>query len=179
MAMVVGVCGAVLAYSSLPSKIKNNERRASYWQIWRNTLSPSQALDYAAYSDLIQQLGFGLSPAECHGGLAGLLCATDTITSEQWTQELLAPRAAGAPLHMADEASAMRRLYDHTVEGHDDVDYGFALAMPDEQHPLHELAEALAQWRQGFLCGLSLGGIQVQAKLPGDVNEVMQDMSEI
>ena len=142
-------------------------------------MSPSQALDYAAYSDLFQQLGFGLSPAECHGGLAGLLCATDTITSEQWTQELLAQRAAGAPLHMADEASALRRLYEHTVEGLDDVDYGFALALPDEQHPLHERAEALSQWCQGFLWGLALGGIQDQAKLPGDVNEVMQDMAEI
>lgn len=140
-------------------------------------MSPSQALDYAAYTNLFQQLG--LLPAECHGGLAGLLCATDTIDGEQWTQELLAQRTTDATPQVGDEATALRRLYEHTVDGLEDVDYGFTLLLPDEEQPLHERAEALSQWCQGFLWGLGLGGIQEQAKLPGDVNEVMQDMAEI
>lgn len=141
-------------------------------------MSASPALDYAAYSNLFQQLGFGLSPAECHGGLVGLLCAVEGIDNARWSQEIFAERAEGVIAQVGDEA-ALRNFYERTVEGLEDVDYGFTLVLPDEGWPLHERAEALSQWCQGFLWGLGLGGIQDQARLPGDVNEVMQDMAEI
>lgn len=140
------------------------------------TSSP-QVLDYETYATLFQQLGLGMSPAECHGGLTGLLCATDTINNEQWVQELLSERSSGPAA--LDDLSAVRRIYEITANDLEDADYSFRLLLPQDESPLHERAEALSQWCQGFLWGLGLGGIQEQAKLPGDVNEVMQDMSEI
>lgn len=139
--------------------------------------SSQQGLDYEAYTTLFQHLSLGLTPAECHGGLTGLLCATDTINSDQWTQDVLAERSAGQT--PAADVSAVRRIYQTTVDELEDADYSFGLFLPDDQNPLHVRAEALSQWCQGFLWGLGLGGIQDKAKLPGDVNEVMQDMSEI
>lgn len=140
--------------------------------------------DYDAYATLFQKLGLELAPAEAHGGLAGLLCATDTVTVEQWIAELM----AGKPTIMLaddgvtgadDDTPTLRRLYELTTDQLEDPDYGFTLLLPDDAHPLAERAEALSQWCQGFLWGLGLGGIQDEAKLPGDVNEVMRDMSEI
>lgn len=140
--------------------------------------------DYDAYAALFQKLGLELAPAEAHGGLAGLLCATDTVTVEQWIAELMAGKptimladdgVAGAD----DDTPTLRRLYELTTDQLEDPDYGFTLLLPGDAHPLAERAEALSQWCQGFLWGLGLGGIQDEAKLPGDVNEVMRDMSEI
>lgn len=136
----------------------------------------SQAPDFSVYATLFEQWGLGLSPAECQGGLAGLLCATDTINSEQWAQELLTQRPSPPE---AGEIAALRQLYEATLDQLEDAEYGFTLLLPGEERPLHERAEALSEWCQGFLWGLGLGGMQDQAKLPGDVNEVMQDMAEI
>ncbi len=145
------------------------------------TAAPSP-LDYDAYDSLFQRLGLGLEAAECHGGLAGLLCATDTVGPEQWAAELLAgkpqldvadtPAAAGA-------APSLLSLYETTADLLESPDYGFTLLLPADDHSLARRAEGLSQWCQGFLWGLGLGGIQDQAKLPGDVNEVMRDMAEI
>ena len=142
-------------------------------------ISDQQALDYASYAALFPIWGLALSPAECHGGLAGLLCATDTISSAQWADEVLAERAAAPDGSTADAITALRGLYDATVDQLEDAEYGFTLLLPADTESLAERAEALSQWCQGFLWGLGLGGIQDEAKLPGDVNEVMRDMSEI
>lgn len=146
------------------------------------TAAPSP-LDYEAYDSLFQRLGLGLEPTECHGGLTGLLCATDTVGPEQWAAELLAGTpnldAADTPYAAPAAAPSLRGLYETTADALEDPDYGFTLLLPDDDQPLPQRAEGLSQWCQGFLWGLGLGGIQDQAKLPGDVNEVMQDMAEI
>lgn len=113
--------------------------------------------DYDAYATLFQGLGLELAPAEAHGGLAGLLCATDTVTVEQWIAELMAGKptimladdgVAGAD----DDTPTLRRLYELTTDQLEDPDYGFTLLLPGDAHLLAERAEALSQWCQGF-CG--------------------------
>lgn len=143
-----------------------------------NSLTLTQhAIDYEDYTALFQRMGLSLSLTECHGGLTGLLCATDTINSDKWTRDVLTESSVGpAP---ADDLSAIRRIYEATINELEDADYSFRLLLPPDESPLHTRAEALSLWCQGFLWGLGLGGIQDTAKLPGDVNEVMQDMAEI
>ncbi|MEK7321882.1 MAG: UPF0149 family protein [Pseudomonadota bacterium] len=147
-------------------------------------MSSAPPFDYDAYVTLFEGLALELTPAECHGGLTGLLCATDTVGAEQWIAELMAGKptimladdgVAGAD----DDTPTLRRLYEITTDRLEDPDYGFTLLLPADAHPLAERTETLSQWCQGFLWGLGLGGIQDEAKLPGDVNEVMRDMSEI
>ncbi|HUN71314.1 MAG TPA: UPF0149 family protein, partial [Steroidobacteraceae bacterium] len=40
-------------------------------------------------------------------------------------------------------------------------------------------AEALAQWCQGFLYGLGSGAVQDAGSLPGDLGEIVRDLTEI
>jgi uncharacterized protein YgfB (UPF0149 family) len=53
------------------------------------------------------------------------------------------------------------------------------LLLPGEEAALPERADALGSWCQGFLLGLSLGGVQDIGKLPGDAAEVVRDMVEL
>ena len=147
-------------------------------------------IDFASIDKLFHGLGLGLDPAECHGSLCGLLCASDAVTGPVWVDRVLAgdpelpgvesPSAHG-PGAAANYAPAalLLDLYKDTVEDLNDPEYGFSLLLPDDDEPLPQRVEELSRWCQGFLLGLGLGGVQEQTKLPGDSHEVMRDFAEI
>lgn len=51
--------------------------------------------------------------------------------------------------------------------------------LPEDEASLDTRAVALAQWCQGFLYGLGGSAIQDTNGLPGDVGEIVRDLSEI
>ncbi len=55
----------------------------------------------------------------------------------------------------------------------------FAPLLPDDDEPLAERATALAQWCQGFLYGLGTGRLNSIDELPGEVGEIVHDLTEI
>lgn len=144
-------------------------------------------IDFAGIDRLFRQLGLGLDPAECHGSLCGLLCASDAVQGKAWVNQVLAgrldlPGAEAPPLQGGAEGEGhtlLLILYKDTAGCLDDPEYGFSLLLPGDDEPLAQRVEALSRWCQGFLLGLGLGGVQDQAKLPGDSHEVMRDFVEI
>jgi len=144
-------------------------------------------IDFASIDSLFHQLGLGLDPAECHGGLCGLLCASDTVTGAAWVNQVLAgrldlPEAEPPPLQggaHGEGHALLLILYKETAGQLDDPEFGFSLLLPDDEVPLSQRAESLSRWCQGFLAGLGFGGVQDQSKLPGDCHEVMRDFAEI
>ena len=144
-------------------------------------------IDFASIDSLFHQLGLGLDPAECHGSLCGLLCASDAVKGAAWVNQVLSgrldfPAAEAPPLQAGargEEHALLLILYKETAGQLDDPEYGFSLLLPDDSVPLAQRAESLSRWCQGFLAGLGLGGVQDQSKLPGDSHEVMRDFVEI
>jgi len=55
----------------------------------------------------------------------------------------------------------------------------FELLLPEDEAPLDSRTVALAQWCQGFLYGLGGSAIQDAGGLPGEVGEIVRDLSEI
>jgi uncharacterized protein YgfB (UPF0149 family) len=51
--------------------------------------------------------------------------------------------------------------------------------LPEDDAAVEERVEALGQWCQGFLLGISAGGLKDLDKLPGDSGEILRDMVEI
>jgi hypothetical protein len=51
--------------------------------------------------------------------------------------------------------------------------------LPEDAESIDTRAAALAQWCQGFLYGLGAGAAQDAASLPGDVGEIVGDLTEI
>lgn len=134
-------------------------------------------MNQANYTDIQRVLSAERSladAAEAHGTLAGCLCATIGYRFEDWLLEIL-PEGRAQPL----AAQALRDLYAETAEALEGSDMEFELLLPEDVHSINARTEALAQWCQGFLYGLGTSAIQDVNGLPGDVGEIVRDLTEI
>jgi len=112
--------------------------------------------------------------AEAHGTLTGSLCAAVGYRFEDWMHEIL-------PEGRADELStaSLRQLYLDTagsLEGHE---MQFELLLPEDEQPIDSRTIALGQWCQGFLYGLGTSALQDASALPGEIGEIVRDLTEI
>ncbi len=112
--------------------------------------------------------------AEAHGTLAGCLCAAIGYRFEDWLQEIL---PEGQPQPLARET--LRGLFVDTAGALEGPEMDFDLLLPADEQPLDARTEALAQWCQGFLYGLGTSVIHDAGGLPGDIGEVVRDLTEI
>ena len=118
-----------------------------------------------------------LSAAEAQGCLCGALCVLPQFSLAKWVQELLPEDAAEAALH-ADPV--LQQLHMQTVTTLAGDDMTFAPLLPTDNAVMSERITALAQWAQGFLYGFGIGlPEQLHQTLPGDIPEVLKDLSEI
>lgn len=112
--------------------------------------------------------------AEAHGTLAGSLCAGGGYRFEDWLLEIL-PEGRAQPL----AAATLQELYSETTGSLRAPDMEFDLLLPEEAQSIDARTAALAQWCQGFLYGLGSGAAQDAAGIPGDVGEIVRDLTEI
>lgn len=126
----------------------------------------------------LDQLGSALSPSECQGSLVGLLSATGKADAAMWMAQL-APEAETGDLLAREAQKALMELFDQTVQQMNDPGLEFEpLLLPDDE-PIGERVEALGEWCQGFIMGLTEGGVREIEKLPGDAGEVVRDLVNI
>lgn len=126
------------------------------------------------------RLGNESSPFEAHGMLCGVLCAKGDIDVEEWlslTMDGFAAIAQGDLL--AEEASeSLRGFFLATVAALEDNHLKFYPLLPEGGSEMIRL-EAVAQWAQGYLLGLSLAGIQHFSDYSPDVVEFVETMASI
>jgi yecA family protein len=131
----------------------------------------------ANYTDIQQALSQARSlteAAEAHGTLAGCLCATVAYRFEDWLLEILPEGRADA-----DTTEALRDLFQRTSDALAESDMEFAPLLPEDEQPISTRAAALGQWCQGFLYGLGASALQDATQLPGEVGEIVRDLTEI
>lgn len=112
--------------------------------------------------------------AEAHGTLTGSLCSAPEYRFEDWLLDILPEGEARPP-----GAHVLRALYRCTAGALAGPEMGFDLLLPDDGRPIIERAGALALWCQGFLYGLGLGVLRDAAHMPGEVSEIVSDITEI
>src|SRR5687768_1570777 len=131
----------------------------------------------ANYAD-IQQVLVGerslTDAAEAHGTLAGSLCTAPAYRFEDWLLEILPEGRA-----TAESTSALRELFTGTHEALVGEMLEFEPLLPEDTQPIDERTTALAQWCVGFLYGLGSSALPDASKLPGEVGEVVRDLTEI
>jgi uncharacterized protein len=125
-------------------------------------------------NNALEQLATSYDAEECHGTLTGMFCANSGLQLEDWlsgidTQGTVLPQEA---------QETMRVLYTVTREQLNDSVLDFHPLLPDDDVDVVERVEALGQWCQGFLLGLSSGKVEFD-KLPDDSGEILRDMLEI
>ncbi len=111
---------------------------------------------------------------ECHGTLVGMFCANSDLKLEEWLPEIEAQGVLLSP----ELGEILRVLYTVTREQLNDSMLDFHPLLPDDDNGVAEHVEALGQWCQGFLLGLSTGEVEME-NLPDDSGEILRDLLEI
>ena len=152
------------------------------------TDTPSTSLlDYEGIQSLLDTVA--ANAAETHGTLCGLLCTANRLDPLSWADDVLAGKLEMPKIASSDVVSetltsdgprsALVALFQQTAMQMDDPEFGFYPFLPGAEAPLAERADTLAAWCQGFLYGLTLGGVEGEDALPVQAREVVQDISEI
>jgi uncharacterized protein YgfB (UPF0149 family) len=133
-----------------------------------------QSANYTDIQQVLSQARSLTDAAEAHGTLAGCLCATVAYRFEDWLLEILPEGRADAIT-----TEALRELFQGTWNALCESGMEFAPLLPEDEQPISARAEALGQWCQGFLYGLGTSALQDATQLPGEIGEVVRDLTEI
>lgn len=143
-------------------------------------------VSHADLSHCLEVLGADAGASEIHGQLVGLLCAQGNVPDAEWIKYAISGVTGGDTKLVVskDQVTALLAVKKNTVASLNDSDLDFDLLLPEPEdgdavHVLGEQVTALSQWCQGFLFGLSQGGVEDVQSLPEDASEVVLDMVEI
>lgn len=126
----------------------------------------------------LRRVGAEIGASECQGMLAGWLCADGSLVRDAWLRQLVVVDIAGnAPAREAcDTLDALRKAM---VAQLNDPLLEFQPLLPDDAIPLAARVAALGEWCQGFLMGMTLGGVKDLGQLPGDGGEAVHDLVQL
>lgn len=130
--------------------------------------------DYAEIQSVLSTEHSLTDAAEAHGTLTGSLCSAVGYRFEDWLLEIL---PEGSSHH--SDAQTLQGLFRDTAAALNGAQMQFDLLLPEDGRPLLERAGALALWCQGFLYGLGVGVLRDAANMPGEVSEIVNDITEI
>ncbi len=131
---------------------------------------------YNDVSQLLNQQGVGLTPAEMHGLISGMLCGGNNDSSwlplvHDLTNEGLA--------FGHDLAQALRNMHGATSDALEDDGFLFQLYLPDgDGVSVFERADALAGWVNHYLLGLGVTQPKLE-KVTGEAGEAIDDLRNI
>lgn len=134
--------------------------------------------DYQAIAQALSKLNTEVMPSEVHGTLCGLLCANTSAEPAVWQQALWPNQPAG-DLLAAEANEVFKTSHEVTRRQLNDPNCEFQMLLPDDNDSLDQRVNALGDWCQGYLIGLSLGGVKDFAPLPEDAREIAKDILEI
>jgi hypothetical protein len=139
----------------------------------------SEATDMIARVDsALELVETEMEAEECHGTLTGLLCAKGDMKAEEWL-EYIAKSLDPNDLLAREALDTFRALHEQTRKALNDTLLDFHPLLPDEEASVEERIGSLGEWCQGFLLGMSAGGLTDLEKMPGDSGEILRDLVEI
>lgn len=128
--------------------------------------------------DALGQVETEMRAVECHGTLIGMLCARGTMEKAEWL-DYIAHALDPADLLAREALETFGELFEGAQAQLGDSTLDFQPLLPDDEAPVEERIAALSQWAQGFLLGMSAGGIRDIEGLPADSAEIMRDLIDI
>jgi hypothetical protein len=141
-------------------------------------MSENQGVDYYELADALDRAQAAVDAADCHGLLAGLVCATGFADPKVWMAQIF-DAYNPKDLLQADAARQLQDLSQETLAALNSPELDFRLLLPDDEDPLGARTEALGSWCGGFLSGLGLGGLSERSQLPEPVAELLDDLGQI
>jgi len=137
-------------------------------------------LDYNSLAETLFQIGPDYNASEWHGILVGLLCIKASDAQTLWCDHIIAEAGEDRDLAPQEQInSLLLPVYQETLRQLTSPDCDFLPVLPDDSASITERTQALAQWAQGLLVGMSYGGLQDLKDLPADSKEILMDMTKI
>ncbi len=132
--------------------------------------------DYNALASALSQQGVGMTPAEMHGLLSGILCGGNQDASWKTLVQDLTNEGMAFPQSLASPLQALRDSTANTLE---EEGYLFQLMLPDDDDiSVFDRADALAGWVNHFLLGLGVTQPKLE-KVTGETGEAIDDLRTI
>jgi hypothetical protein len=141
-------------------------------------MSQIQVLEYHNVAETLRRASIPVDAADCQGFLCGLICAAGFADQKTWVAEFFEAYDPKDP-PQAEAFNLLQRLYENTLIRLNSPDLDFELLLPDDEDPLRDRTESLANWCCGFLSGLGVGGLPAQDQLCDEVAELLGDLSQI
>jgi len=140
-------------------------------------------IQYDEITDALKRISVEQDAAEVHGTLCGLFCTVNGLTAAYWLDNALtnAPEEDAMTIDAlnSESRSLLTQLFNGTEKQLSGHEFEFQLFLPDDHSGLFSRVEALSNWCQGFLYGLSQGGLTDPDGLPGELSEIVKDLVEI
>jgi len=131
---------------------------------------------YDAINQLLKEQGVGLTPAEMHGLISGILCGGNKESSWQPLLHELTNEGLAFSKNLADALRQMHAAIDDALE---DDGFMFQLYLPDgDDCTVFDRADALAGWVNHFLLGLGVTQPKLD-KVTGETGEAIDDLRNI
>ena len=132
--------------------------------------------DYDLVGQLLNQQGVGLTPAEMHGLISGMLCGGNKDTTWQPLLHDLTNEGLAFGQNLAD---TLRQMHGATSDALEDDGFMFQLYLPDgDDVTVFQRADELAGWVNHFLLGLGVTQPKLD-KITGETGEAIDDLRNI
>ena len=129
-------------------------------------------------ADCLDRAEIDMLASEIHGIACGLLAGNGAADKIKWVQELI-PELDSQNVLQKDAVREMGRLFDDAQSGLQDSEFRFELFLPEDDLHLATRMEALQDWCQGFVLGMTMAGVRDYSKLPEDSKDLMEDFVNI
>jgi uncharacterized protein YgfB (UPF0149 family) len=140
-------------------------------------------IQYDEINDALKRISVEQDAAEVHGVLCGLFCTVNGLTAAYWLDNTLtnAPEEDALTIDAlnSESRSLLTLLFNGTEKQLSGQDFAFQLFLPNDNSGIYIRVEALSNWCQGFLLGLSQGGLTDPDGLPGELPDIVKDLVEI
>ena len=140
-------------------------------------------IQYDEINDALKRISVEQDAAEVHGALCGLFCTVNGLDASFWLDNTLTNTpeedAYTVDALNSESRSLLTILFNGTEKQLSGQDFDFQLFLPDDNSGLYSRVEALSNWCQGFLFGLSHGGLTDPEGLPGELPDIVKDLVEI
>lgn len=133
---------------------------------------------YQVLDELLLRADAECDAAECHGVVTGLACSGETQGVDAWLVHIIGDLDP-AESQVAECRAMIVQVYRSCRADLESELMTFEPMLPDDTESLSVRAAALGRWCQGFLFGLSFARLPDLESLPGDIAEIIRDLSEI
>lgn len=119
------------------------------------------------------------SAGESHGLLCALLTFNNKIRESAWVDSLLASHIETNDAEAQKAYQLLTDLFKNTAQAFTEQDFDMPILLPEEELPLEDRIDGLAEWCQGYLTGLHLMGIKLEGNDNPDIQEPIDDLVAI